>query len=285
MACGAPAPSRGFTRRYSATDIVLSRCESCGQCANKYVEMETTLILMDLLLHRPSAFRHLLFNWQPYAELGGWSLLRCVAASILLEALSDYSDASFVQCIARAALGQIAFLTVATAMLLYVTVGPGTKKSDEESAASSPPSWLSPSPLLLRGAAALLLPPLARSVALVIRIWDRRRWLFRLTDLLVSSARYIAVREVIKAEQQCDNPPAISSSSSPSSSLSSRAGRASKTTEEPRSISPRVSAVLACGAIARVAVLTAAVVATGRADVGVGARAGAAAAPFCWWWP
>jgi len=42
--------------------IKLTLCHHCGKIADKYVEYELTLIVLDLILHRIGVYRHLLFN-------------------------------------------------------------------------------------------------------------------------------------------------------------------------------------------------------------------------------
>ncbi|KAL1524170.1 hypothetical protein AB1Y20_019079 [Prymnesium parvum] len=60
--CGEAVSSTIQEVRASSTSIRLRRCDSCGQIADKYVEFETLLVLLDVLLHRVSAYRHLLCN-------------------------------------------------------------------------------------------------------------------------------------------------------------------------------------------------------------------------------
>lgn len=40
----------------------LAHCANCGGVADKYVELETTIIMMDILLMKPEAFRHWVYN-------------------------------------------------------------------------------------------------------------------------------------------------------------------------------------------------------------------------------
>jgi hypothetical protein len=47
---------------YSLTNIRLTRCDTCGKVADPYVEYELLLVLIDVLLHRKPAIRHMLFN-------------------------------------------------------------------------------------------------------------------------------------------------------------------------------------------------------------------------------
>ncbi len=43
-------------------NIRLEVCPHCGCVADKYAELEMQLVFIDLLLHRPQAYRHILFN-------------------------------------------------------------------------------------------------------------------------------------------------------------------------------------------------------------------------------
>ena len=53
---------RSLYREYSKGNIRLSRCGRCGNFADEYVEMESKLVVIDLILHKTSAFRHVLVN-------------------------------------------------------------------------------------------------------------------------------------------------------------------------------------------------------------------------------
>lgn len=47
---------------YGEKNFRLTRCSHCGQVADKYIECELLLVLLDVFLHRKPAFRHLMFN-------------------------------------------------------------------------------------------------------------------------------------------------------------------------------------------------------------------------------
>ncbi|KYQ93774.1 pmp22 family protein [Tieghemostelium lacteum] len=53
-------------------NIRLTRCNNpnCLQIADKYVEYDFIIVFLDLFLHKPQAYRHLLFNRQPYRDFG-----------------------------------------------------------------------------------------------------------------------------------------------------------------------------------------------------------------------
>lgn len=47
---------------YSETNVKLTRCSTCHKVADKYIEYELFLVIVDVILHRKAAIRHLLFN-------------------------------------------------------------------------------------------------------------------------------------------------------------------------------------------------------------------------------
>ncbi|TVU02280.1 hypothetical protein EJB05_52235 [Eragrostis curvula] len=48
--------------QYSPGNIRLMKCDSCKAVADPYIECEFMIILIDLILHKTRAYRHLLFN-------------------------------------------------------------------------------------------------------------------------------------------------------------------------------------------------------------------------------
>ncbi|XP_050237445.1 protein ARV 2-like [Mercurialis annua] len=48
--------------QYSPGNIRLMKCENCRAVADEYIEFELMIILIDLILHKPKAYRHLLYN-------------------------------------------------------------------------------------------------------------------------------------------------------------------------------------------------------------------------------
>lgn len=49
--------------------IQLTTCKFCGRDVDPYIEREWLLVIMDCVLHRPEAFRHLLYNREPFSTL------------------------------------------------------------------------------------------------------------------------------------------------------------------------------------------------------------------------
>ncbi|ODV89177.1 hypothetical protein CANCADRAFT_58172 [Tortispora caseinolytica NRRL Y-17796] len=58
--CAHPVSSL-FTQ-YSSTNIRLTPCPNCKKFADKYIEFDGVIILIDLLLLKPQVYRHLVFN-------------------------------------------------------------------------------------------------------------------------------------------------------------------------------------------------------------------------------
>ncbi|GAV76851.1 Arv1 domain-containing protein, partial [Cephalotus follicularis] len=48
--------------QYSPGNIHLIKCENCKSIADEYIECEFMILLIDLILHKPKAYRHLLYN-------------------------------------------------------------------------------------------------------------------------------------------------------------------------------------------------------------------------------
>ena len=80
--CGAALPSVLVTD--SRGQVRLAKCEKCGNVADVYWSHGslTTIVLIDILLHRPPAYRHLLCNFMP-SEARRTELL-CSALAVLV---------------------------------------------------------------------------------------------------------------------------------------------------------------------------------------------------------
>uniref|UniRef100_A0A2L2YKI8 Protein ARV n=1 Tax=Parasteatoda tepidariorum TaxID=114398 RepID=A0A2L2YKI8_PARTP len=58
--CGNNCPT--IYKKFSCDIIKLSNCEKCGGLVDKYVETEYSIVIIDMLLLRKEALRHMLFN-------------------------------------------------------------------------------------------------------------------------------------------------------------------------------------------------------------------------------
>eukprot|EP00249_Psilotum_nudum_P017285 c26250_g1_i11 orf=373-1089(+) len=59
--CGTPVNE--VYVQYSPGNIRLTKCILCKCVADEYVECEMMIIVIDLILHKPEAYRHLFFNY------------------------------------------------------------------------------------------------------------------------------------------------------------------------------------------------------------------------------
>jgi DNA-directed RNA polymerase subunit RPC12/RpoP len=58
--CGKEVKS--LFKKYSASVLKLTDCENCHSVADKYVEYDVVIIIIDLVLLQKVAYRHILFN-------------------------------------------------------------------------------------------------------------------------------------------------------------------------------------------------------------------------------
>ncbi|KAI3462403.1 hypothetical protein Pfo_019066 [Paulownia fortunei] len=75
--CGATSEAEGTTNfqcvqcgfpiktlyiQYSPGNIRLMKCGNCKAVADEYIECEVMILMIDLILHKPKAYRHLFYN-------------------------------------------------------------------------------------------------------------------------------------------------------------------------------------------------------------------------------
>ncbi|XP_024935744.1 protein ARV1 isoform X2 [Cephus cinctus] len=58
--CGAEV--KELYRRYSPSVLKVLKCDKCGSIADKYIEYDPVIVLVDLVLLEKPAYRHLLYN-------------------------------------------------------------------------------------------------------------------------------------------------------------------------------------------------------------------------------
>ncbi|XP_058058182.1 protein ARV1 [Anopheles bellator] len=83
--CGRPVS--GLYRRISSTVLKIIECEKCNHPADKYIEFEVLIILIDLILLSKPAYRHILYN----SDCKNLWKIGCIL--ILLEAYCFWTDA------------------------------------------------------------------------------------------------------------------------------------------------------------------------------------------------
>jgi hypothetical protein len=80
--CGAETPS--LYKFYSPTSIKLTSCSKCLVDVDPYVEREWILIVLDCLLLRTPAYRHVLWN-SGLTQKSSWRLLQMLIALVIME--------------------------------------------------------------------------------------------------------------------------------------------------------------------------------------------------------
>ncbi|XP_012083080.1 protein ARV 2 [Jatropha curcas] len=70
--------------QYSPGNIRLMKCENCKAVADEYIECEFMIILIDLILHKPKAYRHILYNVLNQETINSEGLLWKTTISFLL---------------------------------------------------------------------------------------------------------------------------------------------------------------------------------------------------------
>ncbi len=100
VTCGTPCAT--LVRDNPSAPVRLGRCERCCDYADIYHEADELSIGLDLLLHRPAAYRHLLCNSQQSASEAHRSLLQFFAVLVLCDAKMKYDSSPAAASITKA---------------------------------------------------------------------------------------------------------------------------------------------------------------------------------------
>jgi transcription elongation factor Elf1 len=66
--CSHPTPQ--IYVEYGKGNIRLMQCENCGKFCDKYVEFDLTILFIDMILLKATAYRHLVYNRIQYDQYG-----------------------------------------------------------------------------------------------------------------------------------------------------------------------------------------------------------------------
>uniref|UniRef100_A0A9I9CMT6 Protein ARV n=1 Tax=Cucumis melo TaxID=3656 RepID=A0A9I9CMT6_CUCME len=69
---------------YSPGNMHLMKCDNCKSVADEYIECEVMIVLVDLILHKRQAYRHLLYNQFDRNRLSRQDLMWKLGLSFLL---------------------------------------------------------------------------------------------------------------------------------------------------------------------------------------------------------
>ncbi|CAI9777551.1 unnamed protein product [Fraxinus pennsylvanica] len=83
--CGIPIKT--LYVQYSPGNIRLMKCENCKAVADEYIECEIMILIIDLILHKPKAYRHLFYNMFSKETLNHEGLLwKSILGFLILDA-------------------------------------------------------------------------------------------------------------------------------------------------------------------------------------------------------
>lgn len=165
----------------------MTRCDKCGKVADKYVEYELLLVLMDTVLHRKPAIRHLLYNRMSDSSVQKsirWVPFVTVAVSCALK-VSALGDSAYKNLTLRALLhvvgvsisDQIILIALAAAVL-YLTP-------------SATAVLLKQNRVLIKLYLSLASAELIRGFAIILQIFDGESGVLLLVGLLILSIQFL----------------------------------------------------------------------------------------------
>lgn len=182
--------------QYSPGNIRLTKCAKCKCVADEYVECEMMIVLIDLILHKPEAYRHLFFN---YPNLNKLDMKDLIWKTSLLFVLLDSCKQSLigggkVDAVKWDSLS--AFLLTAGKLVALVTVRNIVFLSTIVIASlfllQNRPSWKMRrwTDSLL----ALLLSSYFKFFTLAMMVWDFSPFMIHIIEMFVLSSNTIALK-------------------------------------------------------------------------------------------
>ncbi|KAI9298681.1 hypothetical protein K502DRAFT_311132 [Neoconidiobolus thromboides FSU 785] len=69
---------------YGKGNVVLTKCTRCHRFADKYIEHDLVILVIDMVLHKPQVYRHLIFNRIEYCDVGLPSSIKRLEVLIIL---------------------------------------------------------------------------------------------------------------------------------------------------------------------------------------------------------
>ncbi|KAJ9680986.1 hypothetical protein PVL29_020078 [Vitis rotundifolia] len=192
--CGFPIKT--LFLQYSPGNIRLMKCENCKAVADEYIECESMIVLIDLILHKPKAYRHLLFNLLNPQTLNfqgllwksalGFLLLDAYRIMVLTRSEEEWGLSMsfsslfwrFSKILMDVLFGNLAFLSIfllATRNLLYTVGGASRYKN-----------------LLL----AILISSYFKIFLIAMMVWELPSSVIFIIDVFVLSSNTVALKVV-----------------------------------------------------------------------------------------
>jgi hypothetical protein len=218
-------PTQSFYKVYSTPgSIQLTTCQSCHHDVDPYVEREWLLVIMDFILHRPEAFRHVLYNRDPFCHFGSdemasssstlvkfatatYLIRTCLWCAVVGEMKEDQSQIGtykydVFQMVLQLFVGDVVLITstMLAGMLIvckcYKNRGLETPPSTESKKSKMfDPFFISKIYI------ALTIPNLFHAVTLAVFIWENSTTICMLGTLFVLSLQREGVAIVMESRQ------------------------------------------------------------------------------------
>lgn len=202
--------------------IQLTSCQSCNNDVDLYVEREWLLVAMDCILHRPEAFRHVLYNRAPFCHIitddGTWNCSGLFQMSIATYALRlslwyvlesgkdegqerNMAGNDALQILLRTFIGDFVLITctILTGMFIihFSSTGETRKPKDSGSLTGFDSSFI------FRICLAIVMPNVFHAITLSVSIWENSSTVCMLGTLFVLSLQRMGVSMVM--EERCRN--------------------------------------------------------------------------------
>lgn len=185
--CGFPIKTLYI--QYSPGNIRLMKCGICKAVADEYIECEFMIIAIDLILHKPKAYRHLFYNMLSRSALEAlfWKLLlgllildayRMCVLTVIKDEWIWYLGKIFTSVI----VGNLFFVSV----LLF-----GSAKFLNSSSSSSFGKWKWKDPI-----PAILISSYFKIFLVAMMVWEFPSSVIVIVDMFVLSSNTIALKVI-----------------------------------------------------------------------------------------
>jgi len=179
---------------FSEGNIRLTRCEKCGSVADKYIEYELVLVLIDIVLHRQPAYRHLLHNRHILENNNSivfrWALLIVVVNWLLMAVVQhEFTLAApglvFTRCLFLLLVSAAEHLAFVAVMAMFLYFSPVSRYL-----------FAHQSKLKRKLYMALAFPELFKTLVVLLQVFDSEPSLLLLFGALVISMQHASLQSI-----------------------------------------------------------------------------------------
>jgi hypothetical protein len=208
-------PCDSLYRQYGISTIKLSQCSNCKRDVDPYCEREWFLVILDCILLREEAYRHVLFHRLVELEfvLGEnnyiWTLQ--LSSSLLRAHLMGDADTTNHEEVFKYLWFFERVIESSVQLLLTVAIFYGllfirhskhdekkNKKKDSSTTNTTTSRELSPPSLATRVYLAMLLPTICQVATLLVQIWEPSDTVRQLGSLLVFLYQWMGITTLVR---------------------------------------------------------------------------------------